>query len=358
MDNTQPAKGTDAQRQPTTGTYTFNSDNAYQQLKRRFEGRVKLHESLARHSAFGVGGPADVWLTIDSQNELIGLVSLCAEEHWPLLLIGNGSNIIFTDAGVRGIVAKVAVQGYQITEESDGTALLSVGSGSNWPRLAIELAQLGWGGLEFGIGIPGTLGAGLISNAGAHDRDMGNVLEWIEVLDARGSNLERDELSLPIVRRYMRDELDLRYRYSRLRAGHESIITEQGEILPVPYRLIEPAEIVTQLGLHLHREQPHLLEEQITQYRQVRQENEPLQRHTGSIFKDPAGQSASALIEQAGLKGFTIGKASISERNANYIVNQGSATTTDILNLIKEVHRRIKAQYNIHLELNVEVRGA
>jgi UDP-N-acetylmuramate dehydrogenase len=336
----------------------FNKEEAYRQLQHRFAERVKLNELLAQHSTFGVGGPADIWLTLNSHEELVGLVSLCAEKHWPLLLIGNGSNIIFTDAGERGIVAKIAAHGYEITRDSDGTALLSARAGSNWSQLAIELAQLGWGGLEFGVGIPGTMGAGMISNAGAHNRDLGQVLEWIEVLDARGSNLEREGLSLPITRRYMKDELDLRYRYSRLRAGHESVINQQGEILPVPRGLIEPAEIVTTLGLRLHQEAPHMLAEHIKAYRQARHNLEPVQRYTGSIFKDAGDKKASDLIEQAGLKNFTIGKASISDHDTNYIVNQGGATTSDIINLIKEAHRRVKERFNISLELNVEIRGA
>ncbi|WP_161977955.1 UDP-N-acetylmuramate dehydrogenase [Dictyobacter kobayashii] len=339
----------------TTG---FNTELAHYQLQRRFDTRVRKNEPLAHHSAFGVGGPADIWITVETRDELIGLVSLCAEEHWPLLLIGNGSNIIFTDAGVRGIVARVIGHEYQITEEANGSAILSAGSGSSWPRIAHELAPLGWGGVEFGIGIPGTLGGGLVSNAGAHDHDLSEVLEWIEVLDARGCNLEGDALSLPITRRYSKDELDLNYRYSRFRSGHESAFDQQGNILAVPRGLIEPAEIVMTLGIRLHPEAPQKLEENLKLYQRERKEYEPINRHTGSIFKDPEGQKASSLIEQAGLKGFTQGKVQVSDRNANYIVNNGGATTSDILNLIKEMRQRVQDKFNVKLELNVELRGA
>ncbi|GLV54944.1 hypothetical protein KDH_17910 [Dictyobacter sp. S3.2.2.5] len=213
------------------------------------------------------------------------------------------------------------------------------------------------GGVEFGIGIPGTLGGGIVSNAGAHNHDLGEVLESIDVLDARGCNLEGDALSLPLRRHYTREELDLSYRYSRFRAGHESVFDEQGNILSVPHRLIEPAEIVMTLGIQLYHEEPQRLEEKLRQYQQERKEHEPLHNHTGSIFKDPLGQPASQLIEQVGMKGLRMGPVQVSDRNANYIVNNGGATTSDILNVIKEMHRRVQEKFNVNLELNVELHG-
>src|SRR6266700_6244119 len=103
---------------------TFNTETVYNELYPYFQKRVRQHEPLARHAAFGVGGPADVWLSLESQEELLDLVRLCAQEHWPLLVVGNGTNILFADAGVRGIVAHIALGSYRIEERSDGTALL------------------------------------------------------------------------------------------------------------------------------------------------------------------------------------------------------------------------------------------
>ena len=158
----------------------FDAEVAYNELQLHFRDRVRRHEALARHCALGVGGPADVWVVLESRKELIGLVSLCAEEHWPVLIVGNGTNVLYADAGVRGIVARVALNEYQIENQGDGTALLKAEAGVSWPLLLHNLAPLGWGGLEFGVGIPGTLGGGVFSNAGAHNRDLGQVLEWIE----------------------------------------------------------------------------------------------------------------------------------------------------------------------------------
>src|SRR6266568_1895349 len=236
---------------------TFDAKAAYTGLQTHFKKRVRRDEALARHCTFGVGGPADVWVSLDTREELIGLVRLCAERRWPLLLVGNGTNTLYADVGVRGIVARIALNSYTIEDHGDGTALLLAEAGVSWPHLLNELAPLGWGGLEFGPGIPGTLGGGVISNAGAHNSNMGEVLEWVDVLDARSSSEE--ELIDPTVRRYQHNELDLSYRHSRFRAFRRIQFDEQGYPLVAPRGLIEPPEIIMQLGVRLHHEDPHKL---------------------------------------------------------------------------------------------------
>src|SRR5579859_5609846 len=156
---------------------TFHTDTAYRALLHHFQERLKRDEPLARHSAFGVGGPADIWVTIGTKHELIQLVNRCAQEHWPLLVVGNGSNSLFADAGVRGIVARVGFSSYRIEQEGPESARLIADAGVGWPRLAYELTTQGWGGLSFGVGIPGTLGGALVSNAGAHNQEIGALVE-------------------------------------------------------------------------------------------------------------------------------------------------------------------------------------
>src|SRR5215472_10714805 len=303
---------------------TFDTGTVYNEFHSYFQQRVRQHEPLARHAAFGAGGPADVWISLESQEEVLDLVRLCAQEHWPLLVVGNGTNILFADAGVRGIVAHLALAGYRIEERSDGTALLLAEAGVSWPRLLHDLTPLGWSGLEFGIGIPGTLGGGVISNAGAHNEELGRVLAWIEVLDARGCNASgEDQVGVAVMRRYVHDELDFGYRHSRFREQRQVRFDAQGQLIPAAKSRIEPAEIITRLGIQLHREEPQQLRNRLAQYKHDRQLTEPTQRHAGSIFKDPPGREASHLIEQAGMKGRIHGRAQISERNPNYMVNTG-----------------------------------
>src|SRR5437660_6195776 len=186
----------------------FNADTAYKQLHPHFQGRVRRNEPLARHCTFGVGGPADIWVSLESREDLIALVTLCAEQHWPLLLVGNGTNVLYADAGVGGIVVRIALNNYAIEDQGNGMARLIAGAGVSWPKLLNDLAALGWGGLEFGPGIPGTLGGAVISNAGAHNSELGQVLEWVEVLDARACE---ERPVAPMVEHYPHDALDLRY---------------------------------------------------------------------------------------------------------------------------------------------------
>jgi len=334
---------------------TFDAETVYTELHAHFRERVRRNEPLARHCTFGVGGPADVWVSLDTQDDLVRLVRLCAERHWPLLIVGNGTNVLYADAGVRGIVARIALSGYTIEDTGDGSALLIAGAGVSWPRLLNELAPLGWGGLEFGPGIPGTLGGGVISNAGAHNSDLGRVLEWIEVLDARSS--DEQQITLPIVRRYQHDELDLSYRHSRFRAMRRIQFNAQGYPVVAPRGLIEPAEIIMQLGVRLHREDPQTLRARIEQYKQHRKQTQPPQQSAGSVFKNPAGDHAGRLIEQAGMKGTTVGGARISDRHANFIVNVGGASAADVATLIQEARNRVYGKFGVDLELEVELRG-
>lgn len=338
----------------------FDIELAYAELRPRFGERVRVNEPLSRHNTFGVGGKADIWITLGSQEELIELVKLCSALRWPVLFVGNGTNILYSDMGVSGIVARIAFDRYTIEERGDGTALLVADAGVNWPKLINDLVAKGWGGLEFGPGIPGTLGGGVVSNAGAHGSEIGRVLEWVDELDVRRSEL-RDEPELPqqapVVRRLSHDELELAYRNSRFRADRRVEFNEAGYPVPAPRAMIEPEEIVLQLGIRLQREEPQKLRALVEQYKLHRKQTQPPQQSAGSIFKNPPGDFAGRLIEAAGLKGKMHGKAQISPRHANFIVNTGGASAADIVALIIEAHDRVLEQFGVDLELEVELRG-
>lgn len=336
---------------------TFDVETTYSELHAFLGERVRCHELLSRHCTFGVGGSADIWVSLDTQDVLIALVTKCAERRWPLLLAGNGTNVLYADAGVRGIVARIALNKYSIEDHGDGTALLVAGAGISWPRLLNELAVHGWGGLEFGPGIPGTLGGGVISNAGAHNSELGQHLEWVEVLDAREAEQQSKQSIAPRVQRYQHAELGLRYRHSRFRAQRRVQFDEQGYPVAAPRKLIEPAEIIMQVAVRLVREDSHNLRVVIDEHKQHRKRTQPPQQSAGSVFKNPQGDYAARLIEAAGLKGFSYGKACISERHANFIVNTGGASAADVAALIREAHCRVQAQFGVELELEVELRG-
>jgi len=279
---------------------------------------------------------------------------LCAERRWPLLLTGNGTNVLYADAGVRGIVARIAHNAYTIEDHGDGTALLRVDAGMSWPRLLNELAPLGWGGLEFGPGIPGTLGGGVVSNAGAHQHDLGEVLEWVEVLDTREYGVES---IVPEIRRYQHGDIGLSYRHSRFRVQRRVQFDACGNPLAAPRQLIEPSEIIVQMGVQLERKDPKQLRATIDENKQHRKRTQPPQQSAGSVFKNPQGDYAGRLIEAAGMRGMTQGRAQISERHANFIVNVGGASAADVAALIMEAHNRVHESFGVDLELEVELRG-
>ena len=333
---------------------TFDAETAYAELRAHFGERARRNEPLARHCTFGVGGPADIWVTLDTREALIGLTTLCAERRWPLLLAGNGTNVLYADAGVRGIVARIAMNGYSIEDGGNSTALLIAQAGVSWPRLLNDLAAAGWGGLEFGPGIPGTLGGGVISNAGAHGGDLSQVLEWVETLDA--TQCEEQPVA-PTTRRYALAELDLGYRHSRFRAERRVQFDAEGYPVAAPRKLIEPAEIIMQLGIRLHREDPSVLRSLIEERKQHRKRTQPPQQSAGSVFKNPSGDHSGRLIEAAGMKGKIQGKAQFSERHANFIVNVGGAKAADVAALIREAHDRVRERFGVDLELEVELRG-
>ncbi|MBA2678707.1 MAG: UDP-N-acetylmuramate dehydrogenase, partial [Ktedonobacteraceae bacterium] len=288
-------------------------------------------------------------------------VSMCARERWPLLIIGAGSNILYADAGVRGIVASIALPKYHIEVQSDGSALVIAEAGVRWSQLVPDLVAQGWGGLEFAAGIPGTVGAGIISNVGAHNQELGQVLERIEVLDARGCNDTKKEVQrfpVLVMRHYPSEGLDLGYRHSRFREHRLTHIDAQGQLYLPARGLIEPAELIVTLSLRLQRNSAKMLGEIIEQHQQERKSEDPASKHLGSIFKDPSGTTARALIEQAGLAGRSHGQAQISQRNPNYIINMGGASASDIVALMLEAHQKILSNTGIHLALNVELLGA
>ncbi len=333
---------------------TFDAETAYSELQELLGARIRCNEPLARHCTFGVGGRADIWVSLETQQELVDLVTRCLKRRWPLLLVGNGTNTLYADAGMRGIVARIALNSYTIEECGDGTALLLAEAGVSWPRLLNDLATRGWGGLEFGPGIPGTLGGGVISNAGAHHGDLGQVLAWVDVLDVRRA--EREAV-VPVVERYQHSALALGYRHSRFRTQRRVQFDAQGYPVAAVCQLIEPAEIIMQLGISLHRADPQKLRMVIEEYKQHRKRTQPQQQSAGSIFKNPVGDYAGRLIEAAGMKGMIRGKAQISERHANFIVNVGGASAADVAALIKEAHIRVLERFGVDLELEVELRG-
>jgi len=320
-------------------------------LQAHFGEQVRFDEPLARHCTFGVGGPADAWVVARVEQDLIDLVQLAAEHHWPLMLVGNGTNTLYADEGACGIVVQNGLNSWELIPLEGDCALIRAGAGVHLPALVNKLAAAGWGGLEFGAGIPASLGGAIVSNAGAHGRSVSDVVRQVRVLE-----VAPDGHSYTL-RTYAPTELQLAYRHSRFRARRTIVFDEQGWPVP-PRRLpIEPLEMILGIDLLVQRTDPERAQEQVARYKQHRKETQPPQPSAGSVFKNPPGDYAGRLIEQAGLKGVRAGQAQISPRHANFIVNLGGARAADIVQLIALARRTVQMRFGIELELEVEFRG-
>lgn len=328
-------------------------------LQEQFGGRVQREEPLAAHSSARAGGPADFFLELGSSEEVERLVGLCCQWRVPLLVIGHGSNILFTDQGVRGIVACLRTQGYRLEGPTPIATLAIVDAAMSLSEASEQLAQEGWSGLEFGVGIPGTLAGAVVTNAGSHNDEIGRHLHWVDVLDARGCNLlEEGEHSLPQRRRYSQGELQLGNRKSRFREQRRAQISASGQLVPAPRPLIAPPEIILQLSVTVYRGDKSHIQQREAEARA----SHPLQidsfaGYIGPLFKDPFPHKASQLIEQAGLQAWSQGKVTVSAHNANFLVNQAGATASEITGMIVAIHQQVLAVLRIDLEVDLELYG-
>ena len=337
---------------------TYNKNTIDSLLQEQFRGRVQRGEPLAAHSSAKAGGPADFFLELESIEEVERLVSFCCQFRVPLLVIGNGSNILFADQSVRGIVACIRAKGYRLEKPSPNAALAILDAGMTWSEASEQLVRRGWSGLEFGAGIPGTLAGAVVTNAGAHNEEIGQHVHWVEVLDARGCNLEEEgSFSPPQRRRYTQGELGLGNRKSRFREQRRAQISAAGHLVPAAARpLIAPPEIILQVSVVVSRgDQYHIAQRQADARHQP--QIDVFAGHIGPLFKDPSAHKASQLIEQARRQARTQGKVQVSAHNANFLVNQAGATASEIASMIVEIHQQVLTSFGIDLEVDLELYG-
>ena len=289
-------------------------------IARRVGVKAERHAPLAKLSTMRVGGPADLLATAHNAFELRALVRFARARELPLTLIGRGSNIVISDRGVRGLVVHVRAEGSKVV---DGT-IYQAEAGVPMARAATETQRAGLSGLEFGLAIPGTVGGAVWANAGAHGADVAAILESADVLLPDGT-----EARVPAA------ELGLAYRESRFK--HQA--TDR------------PAEVVVGARFRLAEASADEIKERLDDIRRWRQAHQPLGiPSAGSTFRNPAGgPSAGELIERAGLKGTTEGGATVSEKHANFFVNDRKGTAADLRRLVDRVHATILESTGVDL---------
>ena len=291
-------------------------------LERLVPGQVRRNEPLARHVTFRIGGPADVLVLPRTLADLAAVAAWLSAERERAVVLGRGSNVLVADRGVRGVVVKTGrgQEGLRF----DGPRILAE-CGVSMPFLARQASLRGLSGLEFAGGVPGSVGGAIVMNAGAHGRCTADVVQRVRVVGSSG------EAVWPV------SELEYAYRESRLQ--HEAAVVLAAEFLLVP-------------------EDPSLTLSRLDEWLRHRSDTQPLgPPSSGCVFRNPEGDHAGRLIDQAGAKGLRVGGAVVSDRHANYILNVDGATAAEVRELIARVRERVRERSGVVLETEVKLLG-
>lgn len=297
------------------------------QLQEIFAGCTQrpllVAEPMSKHTSFHIGGPADLMAQPQSETELRTLLMKAAEAAVPVTLVGNGSNLLVRDKGIRGLVIKL---GNMLRDIEINGKVLTFGSGVSLAMASKKAAELGLSGMEFAVGIPGSIGGAVYMNAGAYDGEMAKVVKSVRVMDAAGN-----------VSELAAEELDFGYRHSALQGS---------------------GKIVTSVTVELAAGDKQAIADKMADFSNRRITKQPLELPSaGSMFKRPPGYFAGTLIDQTGLKGYTVGGAQVSTKHAGFVVNIGGATAADVLQLISDVQAKVFAAHSVKLEPEVLVLG-
>lgn len=284
---------------------------------------ILTDEPMSRHTTFRVGGPADFFVTPKAKEEVRDAIRICKEAGMPYYIIGNGSNLLVSDAGYRGVIVQIYKEMNEVKVEGD---LVKAQAGALLSGIAAKALGAELTGFEFASGIPGTIGGACVMNAGAYGEEMKDVLESVTVLTGEGKIIELG-----------RNELELGYR--------TSVIAKKGYIV---------------LGavLKLERGDGEKIKTYMDELKEKRVTKQPLEYPSaGSTFKRPEGYFAGKLIEDAGLRGFQIGGAQVSEKHCGFVINRDHATAADIMELMRQVQIRVKENSGVDLEPEVKRLG-
>jgi len=292
-------------------------------LKSEISGQVRFDEPMSAHTSFHIGGPADALVIPADTEDIRKILRIAQEEQCPLAVVGNGSNLLVRDKGIRGIVLKLG-NALKRWEQKGGTFIFE--SGVSLAQCCHIIAEAGYSGMEFATGIPGSLGGAVFMNAGAYDGEMKNCVVSVQVMTRSGE-----------IKTLGRDDLQFSYRHSSLQGSDD---------------------IVLEVTLQVQEGDKAAIQAKMDDFSQRRISKQPLDvPSAGSTFKRPEGRFVGQMVEQSGLKGFRIGGAEVSVKHAGFIVNADHATAADVLQLIEFIQRKILEDYNVTLVPEVLVLG-
>lgn len=284
---------------------------------------IHLQEPMAGHTTFRIGGPADCFVQLEDEEQLRKVRRYLGLAGVPFFVLGNGSNLLVDDAGYKGVVLQIGQKMSQITVQ--GCHIIAK-AGATLRQVANAALEHGLTGLEFASGIPGTVGGGVVMNAGAYGGEMGQVVTQVCVVSREGELMELDN-----------DTMEFAYRNSVIRGS---------------------AFTVTQVTFCLERGDREAIRARMEELAARRREKQPLEYPSaGSTFKRPEGYFAGKLIMEAGFAGYRIGGAQVSEKHCGFVINTGDATARDVKKLISEIQARVKEQFRVELEPEVVFLG-
>ncbi len=298
-------------------------DKLLSALKAKQPGQVLVQEPMSQHTSFHIGGPADILVIPSSVQGLLQVLELARTWQVPVTVIGNGTNLLVRDKGIRGLIIKL---GNAIKEWQVESSRITFSSGLSLAMAAHVALDAGLTGMEFAAGIPGSVGGAIYMNAGAYGGEMKNIVTEVTVLDRQGQT-----------RIIPAGEMCFGYRSSAIQGTENLILAATVQLQPG-----DPEKITAKMADLAAR----------------RRDKQPLELPSaGSTFKRPAGNFAGTLIDKAGLKGFSVGDAQVSVKHAGFIVNTGHASCADVLQLITAVQEKVFASAGIHLEPEVLIIG-
>ncbi len=310
------------------------ADDAKQWLKDHLGSGVRFDEPMAHYTTFKIGGPADALARPQNETQLRQLLGWAGRNNIPYLVMGGGSNLLVRDGGIRGVVIHLGDLADDVRwKESGPQVMVTAGAAVPTKRLCVLALRNGWGGMNFALGIPGTLGGAVVMNAGTAQGSMADVLSAVTVMTGEGE-----------ICRILREQLQFQYRQlqwpDRIRR-----IKGQALLLTAEFRLTM-----------VNRE---TIRKQARQLMRSRARRLPgWKPSAGCFFKNPSAQTpAGRLIDEAGLKGLSVGQAQVSSRHANFIINRGSASAGDVLKLVEQVREKVKAVSGIELQPEVRIVG-
>lgn len=289
--------------------------------------KILYNEPMKKYTTFKVGGPAECLIKIDNETDLKEILEFAKINNIPLTILGNGSNVIVLDSGIKGITLIIKIEKLEIENSTSDVIKIKLGAGEKIAKIGRIFLKEGFAGFEEISGIPGTVGGATRMNAGAHGKEMKDIITKVKCLDMDGNE-----------KIFTNAEMNFGYRTSKIK---------------------NEKYIITEIQIELTKGNTKKIKEKMDEYLNYRKEKQPIEYPSaGSTFKRGEDFITAKLIDEAGLKGLSVGGAEVSDKHAGFIINKGNATAKDILDLIEIVKEKIYEKYQKKIELEVEIIGA